>query len=320
MDQILPTPINEKKIMKAICIFMLAFCLAPIVLNIVCIAPLYTSLYSNIQFSRGPLPEIVRYVMDFLDILAFSSAYALIIFSFTFLRKKATVLISLSYVGVLLLKIPMKLVMEHIVNRSLTSASEIKINLLFAFFYFFIEILQFLAVFIIAATVSKGYLRALDILSSKKCNKKYKIKRLFPFGKYVDRSNPLLRAALYSSIVVIIFRILAQLVSDVELGAPESFKITMIIIITYIVSIIYGVVTYLLSILTFNLFYKFVSVKSDDSTENNALENETDETDVIEIAEIDDKSTELLVSDTVIEKELITDKKSKNKKRQSKRK
>ena len=277
MERILPTPINEKKVMKTICVFMTVFCLVPVILNIVCVAPIYSILYSDIRFQGGALAEIIRYVMDFLDILAFASTYALVIFSLILLKRKATVLISLSYVGVLILKIPMKLLMEQLINHSLTSHSELKINLMFAFFYFFIELLQFLTVFIIAAAVAKSYLRAVNILSGKKGKKTYELKPIFPFNKYIDRFNPLLRAAMYSSIVVVIFRVLAQLVSDVELGAPESFKITMIILITYVISIIYGVVTYLLSILTFNLFYKFSSKKGKKESEENKKNDKAEE-------------------------------------------
>ena len=279
MERILPNPINEKKVTKTICIFMLIFCLAPIILNIICIAPIYSILYSDIQFQSTPLPEIIRYIMDFLDILAFTSSYALIIFSFILLKKKSTVLISVFYISILLFKIPLKLLMEQLLNHSITSTSQLWLNLNFSFFYFFIEILQFLIVFIVASTVSKHYLYSVDMLSSKKKRKTYKIEHILPFKKYIDRYNPLLRCALYSGIIVTIFRIITQLISDIELGAPESFKVTMIIIILYITSIIYGVITYLLSILIFNLFYKFVSSKKGktDKTNENNESNENNE-------------------------------------------
>lgn len=273
MERILPNPINEKKVMKKACIFMLAFCFAPIIFNIVCVAPIYSVLYSDIQFRGGVLPEIVRYFMDFLDIIAFSSAYALIIFSFTLLKKKITVFITVSYISILLLKIPVKLLMEQLLNHSITSANQLWLNLTVLFFYFLIEVLQFFIVFIIAATVSKKYLRAIDILSNTKKKITYKIEHILPVKKCINRYNPLLRAALYSGIVVTIFRVLTQLISDIELGAPESFKVTIIILILYVTSILYGIITYLLSIFIFNSFYKSVSSKK---AENKNKANDDD--------------------------------------------
>ena len=268
MDKILPTPINKEKLTKTICVFMLIFCLAPIVLNIVCIAPLYSILYNNIQFQTGPLPTIIHYIMDFFDVLAFTAAYALIIFSLTLLKKKNTVLISLSYVSILILKIPLRLLMEQLINHSLTNPKEIIMNLLVALFYFVIEILQFLTVFAVATYVSKKYLRAIDILSTSKRKSKYKVEYILPIKKFLNKYNPLLRISIYSGLIIVLFRVLTQLITDIELGAPTSLILTIILIILYATSIIYGVVSYFLSIFIFNKFYKSVSKETEKANED----------------------------------------------------
>lgn len=272
MNQILPTPINEKKVTKTLLIFMAVLCLAPILLNILLIAPIYSIMYSNVQYQNTILLDIIRYVMDLFDILAFTSAYALLIYSFTLLKKKAKILVTLSYIGILILKMPLKLLMEQILNHSINSARDLVGNLMLLIFYFVIELLQFFTVFLIASVVSRSYLRSVNLLGDRKKNKSLtKIEPVLPIKRVVNRYNPLLRSALYASLVVIAFRILTQLITDIELGAPESITMTIILIVLYVSNLIYGVITYFISILVFNFSYKFMT--SEKSKKGKATEN-----------------------------------------------
>lgn len=264
MDRILQAPIvEEKKAIKTLAVFMLLFCLLPILLNIACLAPIYSVLYSNVRFQGTALPEIIRYVMDLFDIIAFSSAYALLIYSFIFYKKKAKIFITLSYIGILLLKMPLKLLVEQILNHSITDSTDLIKNLILLLFYFVIELLQFSVVFNITYIVSKNYLRAINILSNdKKRNQSKKIESILPIKKFVNRDNPLLRIGLYSAITVVVFRVLTQLITDIELGAPESFQMALILIVLYLTNIIYGVITYFVSIFIYNFTYKHTKEKA----------------------------------------------------------
>ena len=258
MDRILPTPINQRRVTKKLCVFILAFCLAPILLNILCLSPVYSILYSNIRYQMTVWPEILHYVMDLFDILAFTSAYALLIFSFTLLQKKATVFISVSYVGILLLKIPLRLLTEQLLNHSIITKNDLLINLMYSGAYFLLEILQFFVVFFVVKSVAQKYLRSVNILKDKKNSKTNELSHVLPTKGLVDKYNPLLRAALYSGIIVTIFRVITQLMADIDLGAPESFQVVLIMLILYATSLIYGAATYLISIPVFNWFYKFL--------------------------------------------------------------
>ena len=140
--------------------------------------------------------------------------------------------------------------------------------------YFFLELLQFFIVFFIVRSVAKNYLRSVNILKDKKKSTSSKVKQILPIKGLTDKYNPLLRAALYSGIVVTGFRIIVQLIADIDLGAPSSFAVTLIMLILYATSIVYGAISYLISIPVFNLFYKFLisakKNKKDKADENNS--------------------------------------------------
>lgn len=296
MDRILPTKINQDKVTKKLCVFMVLFCLTPILINILCISPLYQILYNNISYRTTALPEIIHYVRDFFDILAFSSAYALLIFSFTLLKKKATVFITTSYIGILLLKIPLTLLVEQLLNHTIITKNDLLGNLMYQGFYFLLELLQFFIVFFIVRAVANNYLRSIDILKGKKKAPSSKIKHILPIKRLTDKYNPLLRAALYSGIVVTAFRIIVQLMADIDLGAPQSFRVTLIMLILYATSIVYGAITYLISIPVFNLFYKYLIAekknKKDKADENDssALSNNDPELENVESDESSEDS------------------------------
>ena len=258
MDRILPTKINQNKTTKKLCIFMVIFCLAPILLNIFCLSPIYQILFNNATYKTTVLPEIIHYVRDFFDVLAFSSAYALLIFSFILLPKKASVFVTISYLGILILKIPLTLLVEQLLNHSIITKNNLLENLMYQGVYFLLEILQFFIVFFIVRSVAKNYLRSIDFLKSKKNLKSNKIKQILPIKELTNKYNPLLRSALYSGIVVTGFRVLVQLIADIDLGAPNSFAVTLIMLILYATAIIYGALSYLISIPVYNLFYKFL--------------------------------------------------------------
>ena len=163
-------------------------------------------------------------------------------------------------------------------------------------FYFLLELLQFFIVFFIVRAVANNYLRSIDILKGKKKAPSSKIKHILPIKRLTDKYNPLLRAALYSGIVVTAFRIIVQLMADIDLGAPQSFRVTLIMLILYATSIVYGAITYLISIPVFNLFYKYLIAekknKKDKADENDssALSNNDPELENVESDESSEDS------------------------------
>ena len=135
---------------------------------------------------------------------------------------------------------------------------EIIADLISLSFYFVLEVLQFALAFIFASIVTSNYLRSLEIIS-KKNNKSYKIEHILPIKKIINWYNPLLRAACFSSITVIVFKFVARIITDIDAGAPESFGEVMIMIVNYMTDAVYGFVAYVIAIFIFNLLFEKLS-------------------------------------------------------------
>lgn len=267
MNDILPTPINENKIKKALAITLLLFCLLPTILNVTCLTPIYFSLENNTVYQGSAITLTLKYISDLFDIISFGSVYATVIFSLVLMRGKITAIVSLLYAAILLLKIPARLLMNIPLYGTIGTTEEIIADLISLVFYFLIEMLQFLVVFAFASVTAKSYLRSISVLS-KKGKQSSKIEHILPIKKFVNWYNPLLRAAIYSSITVIVFRALARLVTDIDAGAPSSFGEVMIMIVNYLSDAIYGLVAYVIAIFIFNWLFDKLTKSSDNSTEN----------------------------------------------------
>lgn len=255
MNDILPTPINQSRITKVLTIILLLFCLLPIVLNITCLTPLYFSLENNTVYRGTAITLTLKYISDLFDLIAFGSVYAAVIFSLVLLKKKATAAISISYCALLLLKIPARLLMNIPLYGTIGTKEEIIADIISLTFYFILEILQFILVFVFVSICVNNYLRSVDILTQKGKSSSL-IKHILPIKKYVDWYNPLLRSAIYSSIIITVFKIIARIITDIDAGAPSSFGEVMIMIINYVTDAAYGFAAYILAILIFNLLFE----------------------------------------------------------------
>lgn len=254
MNDILPTQINEKRIKKTLVTAMLLFCLLPIALNIACLTPIYFTLEANTVYRGSAITLTLKYIADLLDLIAFGSVYATVIFSLILLKKRITATVALSYCAILLLKIPARLLMNIPLYNTIGTKEEIIADLLSLSFYFLLELLQFTAVLIFSSATARSYLRSIDFLS-KKDKRSKQTETILPIKKFINWYNPLLRAAIYSSITVVVFKVIARLITDIDAGAPSSFGEVMIMIVNYLTDAIYGIVAYVIAIFIFNLLY-----------------------------------------------------------------
>lgn len=277
MNDILPTPINEKRIARVFTVALLLLCLLPIVINITCLTPLYFNLENNTVYRGTAITVTLKYISDLFDLISFSSVYAMIIFSLVLLKKRVTATVCISYCAILILKIPARLLMNIPLYGSIGTKTEIIADLISLSFYFIIELVQLALVFTFASVCSSNYLRSVSILNGRG-KKDSRISHILPIKKYVDWYNPLLRSAIYSSITVTAFRFIARLITDIDAGLPSSFGEVMIIIINYLTDAVYGFVAYIIAIILFNFIYEGL-IKSDKVNKENAPEdkNKADE-------------------------------------------
>ena len=256
MNGILPMELNKRKTTKVLVIGFLLFCVLPTILNITCLTPIYYTLETNTLYSGGSITLTLKYVMDLLDIISFGSLYAGVIFSLILLKKKTTVLLSVAYIATLILKIPARLLMNIPIYGSIGTAGEIIADVITLSFYFILETLQYLIVLIFASAIAKKYIRAITFIDSKKNKNNTQIEAILPIKKFINWYNPLLRASVYSSITIFIFRALSRLVTDIGAGAPTSFGEVLIIIVNYLTDAVYGAVFYVIAIFIFNLLFE----------------------------------------------------------------
>ena len=271
MNNILPTPINETRIKKTLTIFMLLFCVLPAFLNIVCITPLMINLSNNVLYEdNSPILLTLKYVLDLLSVISFVSVYAMISFSKVLLKKKITITVSILYCVLILLKIPANLlVATPFYNEN---------KLVDYFFSLFeasmLEALQFGLILIFAIVIANSYLRSTEMLEQKikKGKASQRIEQILPIKKYINWYNPLLRTAIYSSIIITAVRIFSRTIS-LLITIPDN---AMLIITDYLSDLIFGFTAYMIFIFIFNLLYDKLtkpSKKNNSKKENKADEN-----------------------------------------------
>lgn len=259
---------DKKRITRCLVIFFLLLCVFPTVLNIICLTPLYFNLNVNTLYSGGPLAVTLEYLMDFFDLISFTSVYSTVIFTLVFTEKKISTVISLSYVALLIIKIPLRILMNIPLLGSIGDKNDIIGDLLLLSFYFLLELAQFLTVLLASSFVAKSYRAAVDAIRAKK---KEEPEEILPIKKMLNWYNPLLRSGIIMGIIIIAFKFLSRLVADIEAGLPSSFGEVLIIIVNYLSDAVYGLAAYFIAILIFNFLFEKIVQKGKQK------ENKTDE-------------------------------------------
>ena len=264
-----PTDLNNKKrVSKMTWLFMALFFLLPLILNNLIIIPIYATLEADVAYSGSLLTIVIKYLQDFFDLLAFSSAYALIIFSALLLDGKRSRFIALFYAITYLLVIPVKMLMNVVIYGSLGSTSQIIIDVIYLGVYFVLYLIQLLVVYIFAATDSSRYISSLEALRASKRDKARQraenIGSVLPFSKFIDWYNPLQRSAIKMSVLITAIKVGTRIINDVSVGAPESFGEVMIMVVYYLSDFIYGAVAYIVAIFVISLFLERLKKKDGD--------------------------------------------------------
>lgn len=264
-----PTDLNNKKrVSRMLWLFMALFFLLPLILNNLVIIPIYATLEADVVYSGSLLTVVIKYVQDFFDLFAFSSAYALIIFSALLLDGKRSRFIALFYAITYLLVIPVKMLMNVVIYGSLGSTSQIIIDVIYLGVYFVLYLIQLLVVYIFAATDSSRYISSLEALRASKRDKARQraenIGSVLPFSKFIDWYNPLQRSAIKMSVLITVIKVGTRIINDVSVGAPESFGEVMIMVVYYLSDFIYGAVAYIVAIFVISLFFERLKKKDGD--------------------------------------------------------
>ncbi len=290
MNDFLAEPIYttvKGKPKKLLTKLMLLFCVIPVMLNCILIAPLRVMLASDVAASEI-LEQVLIYLGDFLDLTAFSVSYALIIFSVLLLTKKHSRYVIIFYTLVYFLNIPMKIFMNIPIEGTLGSSLSVSLDLFYLLFYFAFTMLQLLAVYIFAVTDSNKYLLRIAFernraVKTAKENKAYKKNKkatvgvildpktkkeleILPFKRMFDLKNPLLRSAFKMSLVIVGVKIVSRILNDIQMGAPINALQVVVMVLYYLSDVIYGVVAYFMAMLIFSYAYDKLKITPEEQS------------------------------------------------------
>lgn len=259
---------NKRRVNSTFWLFMSLFFLLPLLLNNLAIIPLYSSLEANVSYSGSLLTVFIKYIQDFIDLFAFTSAYAMIIFSSLILRGAKTRFVVIFYAITYFLLIPLKILMNAVIYGSVGRPEEVFVDLIYLTVYFALFLLQLLAVYIFATTDSSRYLSSLEALEGARNQKSRMLtsarSAILPFSSFFNWYNPLQRSAIKVSALITAIKIGTRIVNDISFGAPESFGEIMIMAVYYLSDLLYGAVAYVVALFVIHLLYEKLKKKDGD--------------------------------------------------------
>lgn len=218
------------------------------------LVPLSLRLSSDIVYSSSALVTVIEVIYDTAEIIAISLGYAVLIYSVFRYGLSDSIPTVIIFCAVTLFKYVANLCMDWI-NYGFSTESLGK-DILVILLPFLLEVLQFLAILLISHRVISGYREVYRRVQEVQTLPSEDDEGVYPFSGAVNRKNPLMRAALYSGIVVVITCILQSvpyyfMVSYIYGAFPFVSAISQIV-----GSVIEGVVCYFAVILFLMLFFE----------------------------------------------------------------
>lgn len=217
---------------------LLFFCLACALLYIIyalALAPLYSSVSSDIMFKDTPLPFALRILLDITDVLVFAAAFASITYACFRFSVGRAVLFSVIYLGLTVFRHALSFVMEFVDSSYIGLEDWISFGI-----YFAAEILIVTVVLFIAVYQRGKYGRFLNAarLSPKNAEP------LLPFKKVYSKDNPLQICLLMQALLISAMKMLTRIISDIIYGAPTSVSEALVMVIYYLSDVLNGVIFY----------------------------------------------------------------------------
>ena len=229
---------------------------------------------TNVAFKVDYLIDIIEFLQLAVSILAFAITYATLIylfFSFEFKKIRLPIAIIMLMP---IIKNATNLLSEWYRDGVPSSASARNTQLLSVGVEAGMEIIQHVIIVLIIYFVIKKAKKAQNV-------KKKALKRLkkefepnedaFPLKSFYKKRNPIQKAAMLSSVVISVIRLLLRIEYDIFLGGvPEEATDLLWMVLYYLGDILVGIVCYLfmlLFLMGFNSHYKKLKDKYDKSGE-----------------------------------------------------
>lgn len=259
---------NERRVSRTFWLFMSLLFLLPLLLNTAVVIPVYSMLKADVSYSGTLLIEVIKYFQDFVDLVAFTPAYAMIIFSSLILRGRKTRFVVLFFTVTYFLIMPIKILINAVIYGSVGSPEQLFYDVIHLAVYFALCLLQLLAIYMFATTDSSKYLSSIEALKgspdAKKRELAAKSESILPFSRLINWYNPLQRSAVKMSALIMGIRIGIRIVYDISVGAPESFDEVMKMVVYYLSAFLYGAMAYIVALLVMHLLFERLKKKDGD--------------------------------------------------------
>lgn len=242
---------NYQKLLRAL--LLLSFGLSAL---FVILAKIYTIACSDVVIMYTAWPEVVEILINVLECGLYGIAYAFLIYAaYRFPEERLTKGV-LIYGGSVLFKYMANYLVTWITDTGMSSEYLLE-NLSYVLIYTAIELLQAALVIILLCRTMKAYHEfvahqqrvAANLPGTEVTVRTY----VFPFRALLSWNNPLQKCALWSGIVVTVFKSVSRLIYDISYGFPTSVVDGLWMVIYYLLDVFAGfavclLITYLLMI------------------------------------------------------------------------
>jgi hypothetical protein len=236
----------EKKTLYLFCAVSFAALYA---LQALILEPIYAGVAADVM-SSPILAELLYYLCVAVEFLAVCIGYAVAIFGvFKFGARSFK-----GFIGIFSAAAFAKYLCKTAVNWSYTGAIPRLwyMDIIDVVYFTALEVLQLLIVWAVISKICNGTRR--------------QDRAEFEFFKLFDRANPLMRASLWTAVISFVVRLLLQIGNDVMTilmyGAPEKIETSVLMVVSYVSTIIFGLFCYLVIVFTLS------KLQAKDITEN----------------------------------------------------
>lgn len=241
---------TEKSVLKRRMLICIISLFAIYSINSLIISPLTVVIANDIVYSDTPIPTLLGYLSELLELCAIAVCYSVMITVIYDFGKKHIRPVFLVFGAATAYKYVANTLVFWGVSGSIPSLWAW--DIVNVFYYTALELLQLLIVCIIVNTVIGRYVdrrKALERAMQKvgECHEGA-IPKVYPFDKIYDRENCILWSIFFCALVTFTAKLCGALFSDIWLiityGLPSEPKTWLLMILNYVSKIIFGAIVY----------------------------------------------------------------------------
>ena len=217
----------------------------------------YNYCNTNIILYASVLPEILKMLIDLLEMAIYAICFSLFLFSAFFRHENAPALSLLfTYFGAIAFRRICDLAGVLILYGSLDS-----LDLTYAVVYILLDAALALVVFCLARSGATVFYRSQAMkmkkdMLFKDTDAKISLGSIHPFRRIVDNTNLIQSRVLIVSMILAAIKVLSRLVYDIDYGAPSGFGEFLTMVVYYLSDLFLAVVFYALAILILNKLFQ----------------------------------------------------------------